>query len=414
MKNAVIAALLLLLAVSSFAAEHAWLEYGPSGVIARAIVKGDRPCPSITIDGSSHTMKIRAQASKTYDVTSCEATLPAGARSASIAHHTLPVKKIGRAAKVAILGDTGCRRALGWSGGPPSIQNCADPVAWPWATVAKTIAAWDPDLVIQVGDYYYREAMKNAKGQWVAAPYDWPRWQADFFTPAQPLLSNAPWIFARGNHETCSRASEGFFRFLDPRLYSWESTKNFCKSNLDMTPPYTVTVGGHSFVVFDSSAVKDGAGDPKQIPAYQSQLELLAKTAPAGSWLVLHHPLWALEPTAPGTETLWTAWANASAKPPLSLIVAGHIHLSEMLDFTDGGVPQAVVGNGGTMLDKGAAGGSGSTIGPRTVKDFYLDDGFGFIAATPGTGGAWTFEVKGTTGATKATCEVTSGAIKCR
>ena len=29
------------------------------------------------------------------------------------------------------------------------------------------------------------------------------------------LLATAPWILLRGNHEDCSRAGEGWFRFLD-------------------------------------------------------------------------------------------------------------------------------------------------------------------------------------------------------
>ena len=52
-----------------------------------------------------------------------------------------------------------------------------------------------------------------------AAPwgYGWDAWDADFFQPARSLLAAAPWIVVRGNHESCNRAGQGWWRFLDPR-----------------------------------------------------------------------------------------------------------------------------------------------------------------------------------------------------
>ena len=47
--------------------------------------------------------------------------------------------------------------------------------------------------------------------------YGWDAWDADLFTPARPLLAAAPWIVVRGNHESCNRAGQGWWRFLDPR-----------------------------------------------------------------------------------------------------------------------------------------------------------------------------------------------------
>jgi hypothetical protein len=45
--------------------------------------------------------------------------------------------------------------------------------------------------------------------------YGWEAWNADFFEPSEPQLAVAPWIMVRGNHETCDRAGDGWFRFLD-------------------------------------------------------------------------------------------------------------------------------------------------------------------------------------------------------
>jgi hypothetical protein len=67
--------------------------------------------------------------------------------------------------------------------------------------------------------------------------YGWDTWKADFFDPAQALLKAAPWVMVRGNHETCTRAGQGWWRFLDPVL---------CKADvivmLNATMPVVITV----------------------------------------------------------------------------------------------------------------------------------------------------------------------------
>ncbi len=104
------------------------------------------------------------------------------------------------------------------------VQPCNDARQWPFAAIARKAADLKPDLVIHVGDYLYRgervsgELMPDVRG----TPFgdNWPekkRWAADFFTPAQPLLAAAPWVFVRGNHEDCQRAGPGWTRLLAPR-----------------------------------------------------------------------------------------------------------------------------------------------------------------------------------------------------
>ena len=45
---------------------------------------------------------------------------------------------------------------------------------------------------------------------------NWTTWQADFFTPAAPLLAAAPIVLVRGNHEDCDRAGPGFLLLMGP------------------------------------------------------------------------------------------------------------------------------------------------------------------------------------------------------
>lgn len=394
----------ILVTARLFAADPAWLEYGPDGVLARTIVKDGGECPRITIDGHQHEMRVHAAPAKGYQVTVCEAAIPAGAKSASIQDTALPVAKLGRSTRVAILGDTGCRRK---AGSPP--QDCSHPKKWPFATIAASIAAWDPDVVIHVGDYYYREATKCTGSTCSGTTYDWSRWNKDFFTPAEPLLRNAPWIVARGNHEMCGRAAEGWVRFLDPHNYVWESDKT-CNSNLLYTPPYRVAAGDVDLFLMDSSAAEESSTTQSAI--YAAQLGLLAKSSP-GTWLMLHHPLWAMDYTDPVTETLWTAWNQAgAATSSVSLQLAGHIHLLEALSFSDNRVPVMVAGNGATSLDGPPTIADGTAIGGRTVSRYMVDDGFGFIAATKSATG-WTFDVRDADGKSKTMCAVTATGIVC-
>jgi hypothetical protein len=365
----------------------AWIAYGPTGPIARTIVKTDG-CPPIVIDGTPSKMRVHASKSTDYPVTVCEADLGAGVKSASIEGVELPVKKLERAERVVILGDTGCRMRAAKGQYPAQNQGCV-PKTWPFQQVAEAIARWNPDVVLHVGDYYYREAA--CKGlQCVPSKYNWNRWNADFFTPAAKALENAPWIFVRGNHEICTRAAEGWVRFLDPHNYVWESVQT-CNSNLTYTPPYVVTAGALNVAVVDSSSAADDL-DQTQVPIYAGQLALLSKT-PQGTWLTEHHPYWAVSGSEEDSDTMAAAFEQ-SPLPQLAGIFAGHIHLLEILNFSNHEVPQYVVGNGGTALDSAVPDATGTSLGDRTVASFYQDDDFGFITATRSGGGQWSFEVR--------------------
>ncbi len=102
--------------------------------------------------------------------------------TASILNQDLPLPE-GPIRRIAVIGDTGCR-VNDWE---KKYQACNDPEAWPFAQVAQAVADWDPDLIVHVGDYLYRESpcpegMAGCQGN----PHgdNWATWDADFFTPA--------------------------------------------------------------------------------------------------------------------------------------------------------------------------------------------------------------------------------------
>src|SRR5436190_12423106 len=366
----------------------AWIVYGPSGPIARTIVK-TKACPEITIDGTRSKMRVKSEPGTYYPVTVCEADIPMNAKSASIEGKELPVAKLNRAERVAIVGDTGCRMRVASGQYPAQNQDCNDPAKWPFKHVAESIAKWNPDLVLHVGDYYYREAScVGASLKCVKSNYNWTRWNADFFTPAAKLLTNTPWIMVRGNHETCSRAAEGWFRFLETRNYVWENVQT-CTSNQNYTPPYVVTAGDLSVAVLDSSGADDGV-DETEVGICADECNLIGKSK-ANTWLTLHHPMWATSYGEEDSETLAEAWDKAP-QTSIGRVVSGHIHDLELLTFSDNTLPQFVVGNGGTALDPAVKDPTGTALGGRTIASFVQDDAFGWVAATR-TADGWTFVV---------------------
>ncbi|HKS24727.1 MAG TPA: metallophosphoesterase [Thermoanaerobaculia bacterium] len=394
------------------AANPTWVQYAPGGtLIARTILPANATCPAM--NGTAMTVR-----GATTDVTVCEAVVPAGTTSASINGVALPLKNLGKTPKrIAVVGDTGCRVKCSSSG--CSIQDCSDPTKWPAAAVAKSIAAWKPDLIVHVGDYYYREyncpSATSQPSECTGPVYTWANWNADFFTPMAKLLPAAPWVFIRGNHEICSRAGAGWFQYLDGGAYSAD-----CSTH---SAPYSVSSGSMQFLVMDSSAVSDENVVPSEVTLYAGDFSALKATQPASptAWLLLHHPIWGVvhddededddDPVTPGLEAAWKQAAGADGVPNVAAIITGHVHLFEALQFSDA-PPQVVIGNGGTKLDSGIKS-TPKTVDTRTVTAFDTRDKFGWAAVTPTkTAGVWTFTLNSAKGNAKEKCTV--GGMKAR
>src|SRR5580658_205860 len=251
--------------------ESAWVELtGPNGIngftgnvaIARAVTAyaptpaGANPCPTITINGGTAVqMNLRAAATTSlaartvssapgvtaaavmassnnapgpgkpalFPISSCEYPLPSGVTSAVVAGQSLPLPK-ANPTKIVVIGDTGCRLQT-----DNGTQSCNDPnpnatdTPYPFAAIAALAAAQNPDLVLHVGDFSYRdnECPAGLGYNCGGSPwgFGWDTWEADLFTPGAPLLAAAPWIMTRGNHEQCNRAGQGWYRFLDTQSF---------------------------------------------------------------------------------------------------------------------------------------------------------------------------------------------------
>ena len=285
-----------------------------------------------------------------FDVTVCEAAI---ADTDKLASATLGGKNLALPTKspkrIVVLGDTGCRVS------GSDIQNCNnDPKSgdqWHFVKTAKDAVALKPDLVVHVGDYIYREsecpADKSAQCGGSPVGDKWTTWNVDFFQPAQPLLESVPWVFTRGNHETCGdparnikeREWRGWYLFLDPRSLTDTSFTNCVTTSA----PFNVTLDGLDLLVLDSS----NEGDLNQYN--ETAVENLKGSNPV--WLVTHVPLYGInhynytKPDQP-SDPVKDAIKNSTVK----FLVSGHIHLFEMLLFSDR-PPQMIAGGGATELD---------------------------------------------------------------
>jgi predicted phosphodiesterase len=330
-----------------------WVELGPDGSsTVRAIA--DDACPSVSFDGAPTAMAVRSAPDRTFDnvkaavfaVWGCEVAVPPGTVAAVLGGKVLPLAR-PNPQRILIFGDTGCRLESG-----NAFQDCNDPTSWPFPGIAATAATARPDLVIHVGDYLYRESACPIENRGCAGSpwgYGWDSWNADFFEPAAPLLAAAPWVMVRGNHEDCSRAGEGWFRFMDR-----QPMERACR---DLTGVFVARLGDFGVVVVDDAKAADPKDDPSALVRLLRDqfVEILAKV-PAESWMVSHRPSNSMRSAGPGVEQDEVEnHVQQLAFGPLMpsgvrMEAAGHIHFFQAVDFGGARPPQLVVGTGGDKL----------------------------------------------------------------
>jgi hypothetical protein len=164
---------------------------------------------------------------------------------------------------------------------------------WIFGQLADAAASKEPDVIVYVGDYLYRQgpcpfnatdsmtkAVANCSGinmpeiatsqelppdltmNFLPGYYgdNWWGWWADFFWPAMKLLQQAPLIPTRGNHEVCTRGGYGYFIFLSPLPLCptcEEQLERICSEAME---PYPVSFKHEQFLVMDDSHIAPNSG----------------------------------------------------------------------------------------------------------------------------------------------------------
>jgi len=444
--------LALLAGCASFTAqqppETAFVILGDDGIATARAVTTAQSCPTIAIDGRTSPMAVRAPygaiplragdngkprpGPASTAVLSCETVLPPAARQVAVAGRALPLPK-AEPRRIVVFGDSGCRLK------GKDFQDCNDPQAFPLAHIAASAAAWKPDLVVHVGDFHYREDPCPADRPGCAGSpwgYGWDAWKADFFKPAQALLDAAPWIMARGNHETCVRGGQGWWRFVDPRPMNGRSCDDPAgDAEADYTDPYAVPLANDAqFIVFDSAntsykGFREGDIRLRKYADTWGKIDALSKRV-RHSIAIDHHPLYAFgaERNADtgdiklfgGDAGLIQTFGPLSPRllpQGVDVLLSGHVHLWEQTSFSSDHPSQFVAGIGGTAEDIVPLPATPPDMmpapGARVEHMSSWIDGFGFMTMERTGGDTWHVVLHDRDGKAVNTCEIQGRKSQC-
>ncbi|MEV0156855.1 metallophosphoesterase [Micromonospora sp. NPDC050686] len=370
----------------------AWTQLTPAGTQVRFATPAPT-CPILVVTTGTQSVRRQMVLESTVGLfpstaTVCTRLVPPAATSARIdvltspatvrpnvngtvplPDWTQPGATTVRPTNIAEIGDTGCRIPAGGLG-----QTCdGQPWNWPLERVATNAATSPvpPNLVVHTGDYIYRSRPQQQPAPLCGgpgtslSPHTWGCLVTDFFEPAADLLAQAPFVFVRGNHETCGRAGPVWFRYLatTPSLTACNGP-----NPEDYSPPVRINAGTLGLLLMDTSCAGDEApatcDQSHRVATYTTQFNQVnnALVQPGDNFLLSHTPIWAIIRQTNGRpiwidQDLETAVASTTGgmlDPRINLILSGHIHLYQMLDFgtaTPRRPPQVTVGDSGTELD---------------------------------------------------------------
>ena len=433
-------------------------------ILARSVITGGS-CPSVTLDhaGAPIAMNARFDAStltsgldKTFSIytdyptgfvdatatagtfangfpkattasTVCEAIIPAGHTVATINGTDLKLP-VANPKRILVIGDTGCRLNSSKGGAPSQSvlstdasvtagaqQNCNDPASFPFKALADYEAQFKPDLILHVGDYFYRDSNCVKSGVETAAGCTNPAsaaympwgdtfdsWNADVFIPGKNLLAAAPWVMVRGNHESCGRGARGWFAMMDPRPYfePWVKCRknagnaavgaSASTSRAEFAPTYVVPAGNAYILAHDSSFANDASVDVNMAKNFDFDLTAVLNALPANAYSIYatHKPVYGYvaptlndagdfteQYTMSGAPTGVASAFTGGVPAKLALMLSGHVHQFEYLNFQDYThfAPQMVVGVGGDNLDPTAnPNGTTATYKPTNGSSFKV------------------------------------------
>lgn len=376
-----------------------------------------------------------------FPITVCEAIVAEGVSYQDSDGH-ISLKEVTLSpTHVQVYGDSGCKE-----------KNCGVQPAQAFQSVASVGAAQTKQLILHMGDFNYRGTSghfaKTSSGNKIWAydagdgapnptpacgfndtyysqnalnspkPDRWRNWKLDFFEAGKSLLSSAPWVFARGNHELCSRAGVGWFYLFGPGSNlagsvtpqmqcpdqgDFNNPPSSAVGHIQVIPPYMLKLGEFQTWVMDTANACDDFAGNQLTTNYTAQYNLLATKADGGlpTWVMSHRPVWGYQGSTINVM-LQTALKKSNAKaftPDVQLLLAGHMHIYESLTFFDDNgepsarPPQLVIGNSGVSLNsapnfKPCLNGDCTVVDGLNVKGNALSE-FGFLSMELQRGGEW-------------------------
>jgi hypothetical protein len=422
----------------------AYVVLGDNGAPVARLITTDAQCPMIRFDGHEVRMGLRALPAleplrptrsapadskpSEFPIRTCEMAIPPGTRQAMIGDLALPLPK-HEIDRIVVIGDTGCRLKKSEN----AYQACNDPDRYPFAKVAAAAARWNPDLVVHVGDFQYREnkCPENNPGC-AGSPwgYGWDTWQADFFKPGDSLLKAAPWVLVRGNHESCSRAGQGWWRMLDPRpLLAGRDCNDAGNDKIgDFSEPYAVQLGNDAqLIVFDSSETSGNAIAPDDLrqKIYSDDYRKIARLSQQAefNFMANHHPILGVDAELdkqgkvellPGNQGIQSVFGRINPliiPSRIDVLLSGHIHVWQEVSFSSPHPTQFVAGFSGTMEDLvplPAQLPPGTSPAPGAVIEHHSSwvNGFGFMTMERKGPKQWKVRIWDSTGKQVNACDI--------
>ena len=439
-------------------------EVSGSQLVARVLIDATGGCPRIDAVGAEGSFAIDMtprlpgpNAAPVFStVLACSASLPTGLESATIVGHSIPAAMPEQVRTIGMFADSGCRMD------ESRLQNCNDPNEWPLEQIVNNVVAAKPDLILDPGDYVYREiACPQAKLDHCAgtigpaAGYPFSEtdlgWVQEFFDPAQAMFSAAPIAFLRGNHEDCGRGGNGWFLYLDVFPDSMATCDPVVTdAGLRAPPPQTtpswvfevpVSTGRTLRVAMvDSAYGTDRELTPwidQQRTMYQQAYDLSAPKAGVETWMETHRPVFGmvsmnLMPKGNPLIDPWTSDGQMVASYGLldryDLLISSHLHLAQVIQVP-GQPASVVVGNGGALVEPSGGyvvppfGPLANMDGSRIVSTLepsqrpnlvWTRVEYGYAIATADAGpGEWTIDQYDFNGTRSLACSLAKRTITC-
>ncbi|BDW10980.1 ser/threonine protein phosphatase [Polynucleobacter sp. SHI8] len=419
---------------------------GDGEVIIRAITT-NKECPNVIWDQlPAQQLKTRAKAANiplrkksdevasNFPITTCEITWPKGVQQATINGQTLRALKL-EIQRIVIIADTGCRLKAADN----SFQDCNDGNQWPFKKIIQHALKTNPDLVVHVGDIHYRESpCPEGRAGCKNSPYGYgfDTWKADLFDPAKPLLNKTPWLFIRGNHESCQRAGQGWHRFIDNRPWDDNLSCNDPKNDAgSFSEPYAVPLGAKAQIVsFDSANMpsKDMKPEDVSYAIYSKQIAQAEELAKKKSFSIFanHHPISIVLPSKTDSKddlslklnSLGLLMKNIQGETLLSsnfqASLHGHVHTVQAISYENPHPVTIISGNGGSALEELKIKNislSQEQKKKMKIKEFesYLDFGYATFDRQDKEGLQWLFTEYSQDGNKIFSCAITQNKIQC-
>ena len=419
---------------------------GDGEVIIRAITT-NKECPNVIWDQlPAQQLKTRAKAANiplrkksdevasNFPITTCEITWPKGVQQATINGQSLQALK-PEIQRIVIIADTGCRLKAADN----SFQDCNDGNQWPFKKIIQHALKTNPDLVVHVGDIHYRESpCPEGQAGCKNSPYGYgyDTWKVDFFDPAKPLLIKTPWLFVRGNHESCQRAGQGWHRFIDTRPWDDNLSCNDPKNDAgSFSEPYAVALGAKAQIVsFDSANMPSKDMKPEEVSfaIYSKQIAQAEDLAKKKSFSIFanHHPISIVLPSKADSKddlslklnSLGLLMKNIQGENLLSsnfhASLHGHVHTVQAISYENPHPVTIISGNGGSALEELKIKNislSQEQKKKMKIKEFesYLDFGYATFHRQDKEGLQWLFTEYSQDGNKIFSCAITKNQIQC-